>query len=150
MSLVWLCSTITMFNSQRCKSIIAKDKMGFSLTGIIVQLETNPPSSSVRYNLLDHTLYLCFPYRMSPMSGCFSFWFARRSFRYFPTRVAFPWRSSLSITSKTAKPIAQDTGLPPNWERTTNAKHWLGPPNNLLHHGRSRPSYCVEILHARC
>lgn len=53
---------------------------------------------------------------ISPISGCFSFCFSSRSVRYWPTRSAFPWRSSFTITSSTARPMAHDTGLPPNWE----------------------------------
>lgn len=139
-----------MFNSWKCKSITANNRRGFSLRAIMLWPETNFPNSSFQCCVLDHTLYLCFPYRMSPMSGCFSFCFSSRSFRYFPTRVAFPWRSSLSITSNTAKPIAHDTGLPPNWEKTTNPNHRLGPTSTRLHHKHSRPSYCVEILHPWC
>lgn len=133
-SFVWLCLTFTMLKSWRCESITAKDRRGISLSDVMLWPEAPPPNSSV----LDLTLHPCLPYRTSPMSGCFCFCFSSRSLRYFPTRVAFPWRSSLSITSNTARPMAHDTGLPPNWERTTKPKHRSGPFTNWLHHRRRR------------
>lgn len=54
-------------------------------------------------------------YLTSPTSGWFSFCFSSKSVRYRPTRSALPWRSSFTITSRTARPMAHDTGLPPNW-----------------------------------
>lgn len=68
-------------------------------------------------NTYCHILYMCvFAYLISPTSGCFSFCFSSRLVRYRPTRSALPWRSSFMITSSTARPMAHDTGLPPNWE----------------------------------
>lgn len=75
----------------------------------------------------------------SPISGCFSFCFTSSSVRYRPTRSAFPWRSSFTITSSTARPMAHDTGLPPNWEiqnpHTEERLHrgWLHTASEISH-----------------
>lgn len=54
------------------------------------------------------------PYRTSPIIWCLVLSFVSKSFRCAPTLSAFPLKSSFSITSRTARPIAQDTGFPPN------------------------------------
>lgn len=55
------------------------------------------------------------PHLISPMSRCLVCSFVNKSLRCAPTLVAFPLRSSFSITSRTARPMAQDTGFPPNY-----------------------------------
>lgn len=68
-------------------------------------------------NIVSHVAAVClFAHLMSPTSGCFFFCFSSRLVRYCPTRSALPCRSSFTITSNTARPMAHDTGLPPNWE----------------------------------
>lgn len=54
------------------------------------------------------------PNLTSPITWCRACSFLSRFLRWVPTLVAFPLRSSLSITSRRARPIAQDTGFPPN------------------------------------
>ncbi len=62
------------------------------------------------------TAWLIFTtYRTSPMSGCLVWSWSSSCLRWPPTCTALPLRSSFSRTSNTARPMAQDTGLPPNF-----------------------------------
>lgn len=68
-------------------------------------------------------------YLTSPITWCRVCSSFSNSLRCAPTLLALPLRSSSSITSRTARPIAQDTGFPPNclvsqWEKKNQHLFW--------------------------